>query len=184
MKNVILIFSVRWHFLLKNVPPKYFPPFSPKIFIFSKKLLNEKILKTHFWLKRLYSFSSQDASFPSKETWALEMIFYRFLRKLQLFLKKLLNNKIFSISFVIKKVTLIFGVRWPLTVSQWPSGSVANKVRVNPYFYVPKYLFSYPLPALEIFMHNIFTCLTDNFFNLWALSLANSVLPMIWNNRQ
>ncbi len=30
------------------------------------------------------------------------------------FLKKLFNMKIFSIKLVVKKVTLIFGVRWPL----------------------------------------------------------------------
>ncbi len=37
--------------------------------------------------------------------------FLPFSQKIQLFLKKLLNNKIFSTSFVIKKVMLIFGVR-------------------------------------------------------------------------
>ncbi len=37
--------------------------------------------------------------------------FCRFIRKLHLFLNKLLNSKIFNLLFVIKKVTLIFGAR-------------------------------------------------------------------------
>ncbi len=44
----------------------------------------------------LYSSSSSDPSFLSKETRCPEMVFCRFLWKLQLSLKKLLNNKIFN----------------------------------------------------------------------------------------
>ncbi len=40
--------------------------------------------------------------------------FLQFPQKKHIFLKKLLNMKRFSIKFVIKKVILIFGVRWPL----------------------------------------------------------------------
>ncbi len=40
--------------------------------------------------------------------------FLQFPQKKTDFLKKLLNMKIFSIKFVIKKVILIFGVRWSL----------------------------------------------------------------------
>ncbi len=42
-------------------------------------------------------------------------IFLRISLKIQLFSKKLLNEKIFSIKFLIKKAIFIFGVRWPLT---------------------------------------------------------------------
>ncbi len=38
-------------------------------------------------------------------------IFLRFSLKIQLFSKKLLNKKIFSIKFLIKKAIFIFGVR-------------------------------------------------------------------------
>ncbi len=39
--------------------------------------------------------------------------FLQFPRKILIFQKKLFNMKIFSIKFGIKKVMLIFGVRWP-----------------------------------------------------------------------
>ncbi len=48
--------------------------------------------------------------------------FLQFSLKIQLFLKKWLNKKIFSIKFLIKKAIFIFCVRWPLTgctVTQW-----------------------------------------------------------------
>ncbi len=80
--------------------------------LFSKKLLDEKMFKTSFPLKKGYiHFHRQTGSFPSKETCAPEMVFCRFLRKLLLFFKKLLNNKLFNTSFMIKKVMLIFGAR-------------------------------------------------------------------------
>ncbi len=37
--------------------------------------------------------------------------FFRFSLKIQLYSKKLLNKKIFSIKFLIKKAIFIFGVR-------------------------------------------------------------------------
>ncbi len=46
------------------------------------------------------------------------------------FLKKLLNMKIFSIKFVIKKVILIFGTRWPLLL---------KKMLMSPNFFWPIY---------------------------------------------
>ncbi len=42
-------------------------------------------------------------------------IFLRVSLKIQLFSKKLSNNKIFSIKFLIKVAVFIFNVRWPLT---------------------------------------------------------------------
>ncbi len=40
--------------------------------------------------------------------------FFQFTQKIMVSQKKLFNMKIFSIKFGIKKVTLIFGVRWLL----------------------------------------------------------------------
>ncbi len=58
-------------------------------YFFSKKLLNEKIFKTLFLIKKkLYSFSSPDAPFPSKKTVAPETVFRHFFRKYRFFLEK------------------------------------------------------------------------------------------------
>ncbi len=67
--------------------------------------------------------------------------FLRFSLKIRLFFEKIVEEKLFSIWFLIKKAIFIFGVRWPLT-SQAP---------FNPYFYVPKYRSSDALPVPEIF---------------------------------
>ncbi len=52
-----------------------------------------------------------DASFPSKETLGPRNGFLPFFQKIKAFLKKLLNNKIFSSSFVIKKMLCYFLVQ-------------------------------------------------------------------------
>ncbi len=82
--------------------------------------------------------------------------FSRFSQKILLFSKKLLNNS--TSNFWYKKVIFIYRVRRPLSVAQWPSGHVANRVQVerwlrpfNPYFYVQKYGSFDALPAPEIF---------------------------------
>ncbi len=58
---VIFIFSVGWPFFLKSgrVPQKIFFPISPKMLLFSKKLLDEKIFKTSFRIKRYIHFQRQ-----------------------------------------------------------------------------------------------------------------------------
>ncbi len=63
--------------------------------------------------------------------------FLQFSLKIQLFSKKLLNKKIFSIKFLIKKAIFNFGVGWPAPF--------------NLYLYGPKYQSSDALPAPEIF---------------------------------
>ncbi len=85
--------------------------------------------------------------------------FLQFSLKIQLFLKKLLNKKIFSIKFLIKKAIFIFGKVTPDRSHSDPVGHVANKVRVegteapfNPYFHGLKYRSSDALPAPEIFL--------------------------------
>ncbi len=73
--------------------------------------------------------------------------FLRFSLKIQLFSKKLLIKKIFSIKFLIKKAKFIFGVRRHLT------GRTVTQLDApfNPYFYGPKYRSSDALPAPQIF---------------------------------
>ncbi len=116
MKTVIFIFNVRWPLLLKkwSLPPKFFPPFSPKMLLFSKKLFNEKIFKISVPIlkKRLYSFSSPETPFPLSP----RNSFSRFSQKIQLFLEKLLNNKIFNALFVIKKSYVNFWRKAPFSL--------------------------------------------------------------------
>ncbi len=104
-----------------------------------------------FGLRRLLSLKSRQIR-PQNS-------FLRFSLKIQLFLKKLLNKKIFSIKFLIKKGYIHFWCKMtPVRSHSDTVGRVANKVRVeggfapfNPYFYVSKYRSSDALPALEIF---------------------------------
>ncbi len=69
--------------LLKNgsCVPIIFSPFSRNFFFLSKKLFDEKIFKTAFPIKMLYSFSSPDSPFPSKGTWSPEIALHHFLGK-------------------------------------------------------------------------------------------------------
>ncbi len=111
IKKVIFIFSVRWPLLLKNnhVPQKFFPPFSPKMLLFLKKLLDEKIFKTSFSIKKVIFIFVARCPLPFKRDLDLINGFLSFSPKIQIFLKKPLCNKIFRTTFVIKKVILIFG---------------------------------------------------------------------------
>ncbi len=63
----------------------FFPIFSENVAFF-KKLLNEKILKTSFPIKKVMFIFVAGAPFPSKETWTPETVFCRFFRKQFLFL--------------------------------------------------------------------------------------------------
>ncbi len=74
----------------------FFPQFLQKCCFFRKNCEMKKYSKPHFHKRGLFSFSSPDASFPSKETWAPETVFCSVLRILQLFLEntaKQLNNQ-------------------------------------------------------------------------------------------
>ncbi len=97
-----------------SCPFKIFFPIFSKNVAFLEKLLNVKIFKTSFLLKkRLYSFSSPgDVPFPSKETWAPETVVLPFSQKIQPLLKKLLNIKVFY-TFVIKKSYVNFWRKTP-----------------------------------------------------------------------
>ncbi len=166
-------------------PKNFFTPFSPKMF-FSRKLLNKKIFKTSFpikkgyihfrhqtptngslrflrklqlFLKKLLNHQIFSTSFVIKKVMLIfgarhllslkncqmcsQNSFSQFSQKILLFSKKLSNKKIFSISFLIEKVTFIFGVRWPLTgrtMTHWLCCKQSKGWRGNPYFYIPKYL--------------------------------------------
>ncbi len=87
-------------------PNNFFPIFYKNVAFFGKIVTWKNIQNLISQKKRLYSFSSPDVPFPSKET-----VVFPFSQKIQPFLKKLLNKKIFSASFVIKKVMLIFGAK-------------------------------------------------------------------------
>ncbi len=111
-------------------PRNGFLPFSQKVTPFLKKLLNNKIFNTSFVIKKSYiKFLRKTPPFPEKfSQMRPQNSFSQFSQKIRLFSKKLSNKKMFSIKFLIKKVIFIFGVRWSLTVAQWPSSYVANQV--------------------------------------------------------
>ncbi len=65
-----------------------------------------------WWFPRLYVHTTGWAK--SWHTWAPPEQYLQFPQKILIFPKKLFNPKIVSIKFMMKKVVLIFGVRWPL----------------------------------------------------------------------
>ncbi len=74
--------------------------------------------------------------------------FLLFSLKIQLFSKKLLNKKIFSIKFLIKKAVFIF---WCKMTPDRSHSDTVGRVANNPYFYGPKYISSDAPLAPEIF---------------------------------
>ncbi len=109
IKKVIFIFSARWPLLKNGHIPKIFSPFSPKMLLFSKKLLDENIFRTSFPIKKVIFIFVAERPLRFKRDLGSGNSFLSFSQKIQLFLKKLLNNKIFSTSFVIKKGHINFG---------------------------------------------------------------------------
>ncbi len=95
-KGYIFIFSVRWPLLKMVMPAKYFfPYFLQNCSFFRKKLLDEKIFKTSFPIKKVIFIFVDGHSFPSKETWPPETVFLPFSQKIQHFWK---NSKIIKYS--------------------------------------------------------------------------------------
>ncbi len=91
-------------------PENFFPHFLQKCCLFWKKLLNEKIFKTLFPIKKGYIHFPRQTPLPFKRDLAARNGFPLFSQKMQLFLKKLLNNNLFNTSLVMNtKVMLIFG---------------------------------------------------------------------------
>ncbi len=98
--------------------------------------------------------------------------------------KKLLIKIIFSISFVIKMVVLISGVRWPLTDhtgTKWSRCKHSKGLRgLNHDFYVPKYRSSGTLPAPEIFYSGFQEHLEDKryrFLSAIMYTLPSGAVP-------
>ncbi len=132
IKKVIFSFSIIW-LLLKNgnvpLPPKkFFFHFLQKYCFLQKKLLDEKIFKTSFPIKKVVFIFVAKRPLCFKRDLDSRNGFLAFSQKIQLFLKKLLNNKIFSTSFVIKKSQVYFWGRllslnnrqmYPKTVFQY-----------------------------------------------------------------
>ncbi len=101
IEKVIFIFGVRWpHFLRNGHSPKFlFLPFSRKMLLSSKKLLDEKIFKTSFPIKKVIFIFVARPSLSFKREKGLGLYKYAFFLpfywKIQFFFK-LLNNKIFN----------------------------------------------------------------------------------------
>ncbi len=104
-----------------SCPPKIFSPLSPKILFFSKKLLSDKIFETSFLIKRFIFILVARRLLSFKRDLGPRNGFLAFSQKITHFWKKLVNNKIFNTSFVIKK----------LSSHSDTVGRVANKVRVE-----------------------------------------------------
>ncbi len=99
-----------------SCPQKFFFPFSPKILLFSKKLLNEKIFKSSFPIKKGYiHFRHQTPPSLQKRLRPQKRFFAVFSENYNFFWKNCLLI-IFNTSFVIKKVMLIFGARRHLSL--------------------------------------------------------------------
>ncbi len=102
---VIFIYSVRWPLFLKNGHlPQNFSPFSPKMLLFLRKLLNEKIFKTSFPIKKGYiHFPCQVHPSLQKRLGPQKWFFAVFSENTAFLWKKLLNNKIFNPYLWLKK---------------------------------------------------------------------------------
>ncbi len=95
-------------------PKNFFLWFSPKMLLFSKKLLNGKIFKTSFPIKKVIFIFAAWRPVPFKKELGPRNGFLPFFQKIQLFfLKNRLNNKIFITSFVSKKSYVNFWCKAP-----------------------------------------------------------------------
>ncbi len=73
--------------------PKFFPLFSPKTLLFLEKLLNEKIFKTSFPIKKVIFIFVAGCPLPFKrDVGSRNCSFEIFSKNAAYFLKKLLNN--------------------------------------------------------------------------------------------
>ncbi len=96
-----------------SCPSTIFSPFSSKILLFLEKFFNLKIFNTSFPIKKGCVHFRRRSSSSFQKRWALETVVLSFTQKIQPFLKKLLNNKVFSTSFVIKKSYVNFWCKMP-----------------------------------------------------------------------
>ncbi len=80
------------------------PPLTPKNFFspFTPKMLNEKIFNNLFPIKKIVFIFVARRTLPFERDFSSRNGFLSFSQKIQPFLKKLLNYKIFSALFAIK----------------------------------------------------------------------------------
>ncbi len=98
-----------------------FSPLPPKIMLFSKKLLNDKIFETSFPIKKFIFILVARRLISFKRDLGPRNGFLAFSQKITHFWKKLVNNKIFDTYLICdKKVMLIFGVRRLLSLKNCP----------------------------------------------------------------
>ncbi len=88
----------------------FFPIFSKTVAFFGK-IVKWKTIQNLISHKKGYIHFCRQTSPSFKRDLGPETMVLPFFQKIQPFLKKLLKNKVFSTSFVIKKVTLTFCAR-------------------------------------------------------------------------
>ncbi len=133
IQNLISHEKVYIHFRRQTPPPlqkrlgpqkPFFAVFSENYSFLRKNCQKNLIFNTSFVIKKvMLIFGARCLLSLRNCQMCPQNSFSRFSRKILPFSKKLLNNKIFSIWFLIKKVIFVFGVRRPLTVAsatEWP----------------------------------------------------------------
>ncbi len=90
---------------------KIFSPVFSKKLLFFEKIVKWKNIQNLISHKKVIFIFVAGRPLPFKRDLGPRNWVLPFSQKIQLFLKKLLNNKVFSTSFGIKKVMLIFGAR-------------------------------------------------------------------------
>ncbi len=88
----------------------------------TEKVLNDKIFETSFPIKKVIFILVARCLLSFKSDFGPRNGFLSFSQKITHFWKKLVNNKIFNTSFVIKTVMLIFSVRCPLFLKNCQMG--------------------------------------------------------------
>ncbi len=119
-----------------------FSQFSRKMLLSLEKLLDEKIFKISFPVKKVILIFVARRLFPSKRAWLPETVFHHFLGKCSIPSKKLLVEKMFKISFLIKKVILFSSPDVPFPLKgTWPPVMVFQPfLRKYCFFFLKKLL--------------------------------------------
>ncbi len=103
--------------------PKIFSPFSPKMLLFFEKIVKWKNIQNLISIKKvIFIFIARCLALQKRlglQKWSFFSENYSSFWKNCNFLKKLLNNKIFNTSFMIKKVMLMFGARRLLSLKNY-----------------------------------------------------------------
>ncbi len=115
--------------------------FGVRILLCSEKLLDEKIFKASFPIKKIAFIFVAKHPLPFKRDLAPRNDFSPFSRKMQVFfLKKLLNNKIFSTWFVIKKCYVNFWGKTPRAKPLLTLTSTVRNIAILTHFLCQRFL--------------------------------------------